>query len=72
MEAIKAIARRTKAGKCKIDLPINNSAAEIAVMVILEDEKKENEKKTIGDFAGKLKWKGDPLAYQKSIRNEWG
>lgn len=71
MEAIKAIARRTKAGRYKIDLPINNSAAEIAVMVILEDEKKEKKKKIIEDFAGKLKWKGDPLAYQKSIRNEW-
>ncbi len=71
MEAIKAIAKRTKTGKYKIDLPIDNDAAEIAVMVIVEVVKKETPKKTIADFAGKMKWQGDPIAYQNSIRNEW-
>ncbi len=71
MEAIKAIAKRTKTGKYKIDLPIDNDAAEIAVMVIVEAVKKETPKKTIADFAGKMKWKGDPIAYQNSVRNEW-
>ncbi len=71
MEAIKAIAKRTKSGKYKIDLPIDNDAAEIAVMVIVEAVKKEKKNKTIADFAGKMKWQGDPIAYQKSIRNEW-
>ncbi|MEP7143954.1 MAG: hypothetical protein ABI707_13825 [Ferruginibacter sp.] len=41
MEAIKAIAKRTKPGKYKIDLPINNTAEEIAVMVIVDEGKKE-------------------------------
>jgi hypothetical protein len=71
MEAIKAIAKRTKTGKYKIDLPINNDAEEIVVMVIVNAVKKEKKKKSVADFAGKLKWKGDPIAYQKSIRNEW-
>ena len=71
MKAIKAIAKRMKKGNYKIDLPINTDAAEIAVMVVKEEIKKEKKKKTIEDFAGKLKWKGDPVAYQKSIRNEW-
>ena len=30
-----------KSGKYKIDLPINNDAAEITVMVIVEEQKKE-------------------------------
>jgi hypothetical protein len=34
-------------------------------------EKKSKSKKTLADFAGKLKWKGDAIEYQKTIRNEW-
>ncbi len=71
MEAIKAIAKRTKTGKYKNDLPIDNDAAEIAVMVIVEAVRKEKTKKTIADFAGKLKSNIDWVAYQKKIRNEW-
>ena len=41
MEAIKAFAKRTKEGKYRIDLPINNNEAEIAVLVIVEDVHKE-------------------------------
>jgi hypothetical protein len=70
MEAIKAIAKRTKTGKYKIDLPITNIAEEVEVLVIVEQVKLKS-KKTLADFAGKLEWKGDWLAYQKEIRNEW-
>jgi hypothetical protein len=71
MEAIKAIAKRTKSGNYKIDLPINNNAEEIAVMVIVEAVKKEKKKKSIEDFAGKMHSNIDWIAYQKKIRNEW-
>ena len=57
-----AIAKRMKTGKYKIDLPIDNNSAEIAVMVIVEVDKK---KKSIADFAGKVKTTIDWLAYQK-------
>jgi heterodisulfide reductase subunit B len=70
MEAIKAIAKRTKSGKYKIDLPITNIAEEIEMLVIVE-KVKEKSKKTLADFAGKMKWKGDAVAYQKEIRDEW-
>jgi|GEM_PF-712173 len=71
MEAIKAIAKRTKSGNYKIDLPINNDATEIAVMVIVENGKVEKKKKSLADFAGKMKSNIDWVAYQKKIRNEW-
>jgi hypothetical protein len=70
MEAIKAIAKRTKTGKYKIDLPITNIAEEIEVLVIIEEVKVKS-KKTLADFAGKMNSKIDWLAYQKEIRNEW-
>ena len=25
----------------------------------------------LSEFAGKKEWEGDPLAYQKMIRNKW-
>ncbi len=71
MEAIKAIAKRMKKGNYKIDLPINTDTAEIAVMVIVEEVKKQKNKKTIEDFAGKMQSNIDWLSYQKKIRNEW-
>ena len=62
MEAIILIAKKNKSGKYKIDLPINNDGAKIEVLVIVEEKKS---KKTLTDFAGKLEWKGDWVAYQK-------
>ncbi len=70
MEAIKAIAKRTKTGKYKIELPITNDAAEVEVMVIVQ-EKKIKSKKTLADFAEKMKSNIDWGSYQKKIRNEW-
>jgi hypothetical protein len=60
---------KTKTGKYKIDLPINNNADEVEVMVIVEQKNKG--KKTLADFTGKLQWKGDAVAYQKMLRDEW-
>ncbi|WP_462222723.1 hypothetical protein [Ferruginibacter sp.] len=70
MEAIKAIAKRTKTGKYKIELPITNDAAEVEVMVIVQQEKIKS-KKTLADFAEKMKSNIDWGSYQKKIRNEW-
>lgn len=70
MEAIKAIAKRTKSGKYKIDLPIINTADEVEVMVVLVENKVKH-KKNSSDFAGKMNSNIDWLAYQKEIRNEW-
>ena len=53
MEVIKATAISTKSGKYKISLPISTQAAEVEVMVIVE-QKKEDSKKTLADFAGKM------------------
>jgi hypothetical protein len=70
MEAIKAIAKRTKTGKYKIDLPIINTDPEVEVMVVLVQNNVKS-KKTSSDFAGKMNSNIDWIAYQKEIRNEW-
>lgn len=38
---MKAIAKRMKIGKYKIDFPIDNTAADITVVLIVEIDKKE-------------------------------
>ena len=68
MEAIKAIAKRTKTGKYNINLPDNVTDDEVEVMLQIIKPKI---KMTTTDFAGKMKWKGDAVAYQKEIRDEW-
>ena len=70
MEAIKAIAKRTKSGKYKIELPGFSQKEEVAVMVIVGENKKEKVT-DLSKFAGKMESKIDWLAYQKKIRNEW-
>ena len=70
MDIIRTVAKKTKSGKFKIDLPESYKEDEIQVVIIIE-EPKEKSKKTLADFAGKLEWKGDPVEYQKMIRNEW-
>jgi hypothetical protein len=70
MEAIKAIAKRTKTGKYKIDLPATITQDEVEVIVqVLEPILKI--KKSTADFAGKMNSNIDWMAYQKEIRNEW-
>lgn len=64
---MKAIAKRMNTGKYKIDLPSDNTAADITVVLIVEIDKKE---KSIADFGAKMKTTIDWLAYQKT-RNEW-
>ena len=44
MEAIKAIAKKTKTGKYKIVIPLTIIDEEIEVIVVLNTEKKKNKK----------------------------
>jgi hypothetical protein len=72
MEAIAAIAKKSKKGTFKIELPNISDEQEVEVMIVLE--KKEQPKKKNYDFsdlAGRLEAKVDWLKYQKEIRSEW-
>jgi hypothetical protein len=71
MEAIAIKAKKTKKGSYTFSLP-DIDLQELDVIVVSPIKKIAKKKKaTIEDFFGKLEWKGDPLAYQKQIRNEW-
>jgi hypothetical protein len=67
MEVIQTFAKKTKKGY-SIQLPEISSEAEVQVVVVVQSgaAKSKPEK-----FFGKLKWKGDAMAWQKKIRDEW-
>jgi ribosomal protein S4 len=58
-----------KNGVLKIKHPAFTLNKEIEVTITFEEEKLN--KYDFSDLAGKLSWKGDALAFQKTLRNDW-
>ena len=74
MEVIKLIAEIDNAGKLNINLPTKLSAGKVDLVVIVNPVPQENKGKNIYDFSdltGKLSWKGDAVATQRKLRDEW-
>ena len=69
MTTVIAKGKIDKNGVLRIKHPAFTLNKEIEVTIIFEEEKLN--KYDFSDLAGKLSWKGDALAFQKSLRNEW-
>jgi hypothetical protein len=55
-----------------IELPQDYENKKLEVIVLTIDDSQNTSKKyDFSNLAGKLEWKGDPLAQQKKLRNEW-
>lgn len=55
-----------------IELPEEFNNRRIEVIVLPVEEKKETIKKyDFSDLVGKLQWKGDAVAEQRKLRDEW-
>lgn len=67
MEVIQTIAKKTKKG-FTIHIPDISEKNQVPVVIVIQEEKSKVDNKR---FFGKLKWKGDALAFQKKLRNEW-
>lgn len=73
MEAIRKIIEHTT-NPLTIDLPeeYNNRKLEVIVFPLEEKESEGKKKKyDFSDLVGKLQWKGDALAEQRKLRDEW-
>ncbi len=73
MAAIRKIIERSS-NSITIDLPEEYVNKKIEVLILPIEENIEQLQKTKYDFSdlvGKLKWKGDALAEQKKLRDEW-
>jgi hypothetical protein len=54
-----------------IDLPEEYKNRKVEVIVLPLEELKNIKKYDFSNFFGKLEWKGDALAEQRKLRNEW-
>jgi len=71
MEAVRKIIEHTT-NPLTIELPDEYKNRRLEVIVMALDEKSESKKKyDFSDLVGKLKWKGDALAEQRKLRDEW-
>ena len=73
MEAIRKIIE-TATTPLTIELPesYQNRKVEVIVLPLEEEEAKEQPKKyDFSDLFGKLEWKGDAVAEQRRLRDEW-
>lgn len=73
MKILKGVGRIERDGHLRLDLPTKLPAGNIELVMIvnLPAEKKRKVKYDFSDLSGKLSWKGDALASQKELRNEW-
>jgi hypothetical protein len=71
MEAIRKIIDHAD-NPLTIDLPedFKNRKVEVIVLPIEEKEEPKN-KYNFSDLVGKLEWKGDAVAEQRKLRDEW-
>ncbi len=72
MDAVRKIIDHTT-NPLTIDLPekYKNRKLEVIVLPLDEPTEAKESKKDLSDFFGKLEWKGDALAEQRKLRDEW-
>lgn len=77
MRALKIHTKTDKNGTATIRVSTDVREVEMDIIVVLEEESKEKREETIkpiydfSDLAGRLKWEGDPVEYQRTLREEW-
>jgi len=55
-------------GIAHLDIPLNHAFAEADVQIVIEEKYPVYD---LARFAGKLAWKGDAVAMQRELRDEW-
>ena len=73
MQVLKLCGKIDPDGHLRLDLPTQLPEGNIEVVVVLNpvEEVSKMGKYDFSDLAGKLAWRGDAVATQRSLRNEW-
>ena len=58
-------------GHLRLDMPLAQSVMDIRVIIVMDDVSRPKGKYDFSDLVGKLKWQGDAVKEQRSIRDEW-
>jgi len=72
MEAVRKIIEKASV-PLMVDIPEEYKDRKVEVIVMTLDEPAEEPKKKydFSQFVGKLEWKGDAVAEQRKLRDEW-
>ncbi|MBS1640602.1 MAG: hypothetical protein JSR12_11145 [Bacteroidetes bacterium] len=71
MNAVRKIIEH-HSGSITVELPREYNDKKIEIIVLpLETEKSKKKKYDFSDLTGKLIWKGDAVAEQRKLRDEW-
>jgi hypothetical protein len=71
MQAIETTAHIDNKGFISIQKPLAVKNKDVKIIVLMNENLPTQKKYDFSDMIGKLKWKGDALAEQKKLRNEW-
>jgi hypothetical protein len=64
--------KTTATGHLLLDIPTTYLEKDLEVVLVINETKKQTPVHyDFSDLIGKLDWKGDALAEQKRLRNEW-
>jgi hypothetical protein len=59
-------------GHLRLDVPTSLPAGEADVILTINENNESSERKQdFSDLVGKLEWRGDALAEQRRLRDEW-
>ena len=71
MEIVKLTTTVNAAGRLQIDIPTRLAPGEVQAVLVLQPAGAPARPYDFSDLAGKLSWKGDAVAMQRSLRDEW-
>ena len=73
MQVLKLSSRIDPDGHLRLDLPTRLPEGVIELVVVINPVREERKVKEydFSDLAGNLTWRGDAVATQRSLRNEW-
>jgi hypothetical protein len=73
MQSFRLRQRVDRDGHLRIDMAPFPQGAELEVLVVVEAQESPQGRDGPGidDLVGRLSWKGDPVATQRALRDEW-
>lgn len=58
-------------GHLRLDVPTNLPEGDVELVLVIESVSTQKSRYDFSDLAGQLRWAGDALAEQRTLRNEW-
>jgi len=73
MEVLKTVGKIDSDGHLRLDLMTNLPEGKIDLTLVINSTPKDDDEKkyNFSDLVGKLSWKGNAVAIQRELRNEW-